>query len=63
MGRELWKKLDTIKKPTIAAINGHALGGGLELSLCCHFRIAADSPGIKLGLTELNGEAPSVCRG
>jgi enoyl-CoA hydratase/carnithine racemase len=54
MGRELWKKLDTIKKPTIAAINGHALGGGLELSLCCHFRIAADSPGIKLGLTELN---------
>ena len=54
MGRELWKKLDTLKKPAIAAINGHALGGGLELSLCCHFRIAADSPRIKLGLTELN---------
>ncbi|MFH1154747.1 MAG: enoyl-CoA hydratase-related protein [Pseudomonadota bacterium] len=53
-GREAWRRLDRMSKPTIAAINGHALGGGLELALCCHFRIAADNPKIKLGLTELN---------
>lgn len=53
-GREFWRRLDRLSKPTIAAINGHALGGGLELSLCCHFRIVADNPKIKLGLTELN---------
>ena len=53
-GRQTWRRLDRMAKPTIAAINGHALGGGLELSLCCHFRIVADNPKIKLGLTELN---------
>ncbi len=53
-GRETWRRLDRMAKPTIAAINGHALGGGLELALCCHFRIAVDNPKIKLGLTELN---------
>lgn len=54
MGRALWTKIDTLEKPTIAAINGHALGGGLELALSCHFRLVADKPGLKLGLTELN---------
>ncbi len=52
--RALWTRLDRFPKPLIAALNGHALGGGLELALCCHFRLAADRPGIKIGLTELN---------
>lgn len=53
-GREVWTRLDRYSKPVIAAINGHALGGGLELALCCHFRIAANDPKLKMGLTELN---------
>lgn len=53
-GRQLWRRVDRFEKPIIAAINGHALGGGLELALCCHFRIMADSPKAKIGLTELN---------
>ncbi|MEO9337318.1 3-hydroxyacyl-CoA dehydrogenase NAD-binding domain-containing protein [Mesorhizobium sp. SB112] len=43
--------LETIKKPTIAAIHGTALGGGLELALGCHFRIA--DAAAKLGLPEV----------
>lgn len=38
--------------PLVAAINGHALGGGLVLSLCCDWRIANDDPKVKLGLPE-----------
>ncbi len=53
-GRSLWTRFDRLDKPTIAAINGHALGGGLEIALSCHFRIMADSPKAMLGLTELN---------
>lgn len=52
--RRLWTRIDRLRKPTIAAINGHALGGGLELALCCHFRYMADNPRARLGLTELN---------
>lgn len=53
-GRKLWRRVDRFEKPTIAAINGHALGGGLELALSCHFRIMVDSSKSKIGLTELN---------
>ena len=53
-GRTLWRRVDRFDKPIIAAINGHALGGGLELALSCHFLIMADAPKIKIGLTELN---------
>jgi enoyl-CoA hydratase/carnithine racemase len=52
--RELWRRIDRISKPVIAAINGHALGGGLELAISCHFRIMANAPGAMIGLTELN---------
>lgn len=52
--RELWRRIDRFPKPVIAAINGYALGGGLELAMCCQFRIMVDSPEAKVGLTELN---------
>lgn len=54
MGRELWRRIDRFPKPVIAVINGHALGGGLELALCCHFRLMAEDTGARIGLTELN---------
>ncbi|MBU2646353.1 enoyl-CoA hydratase/isomerase family protein [bacterium] len=53
-GCEIWRKIDRFEKPVIAAINGFALGGGLELALCCHFRIMVEAPKALVGLTELN---------
>jgi enoyl-CoA hydratase/carnithine racemase len=52
--RELWRRIDRFPKPFIAAINGYALGGGLELALCCQFRIMVNTPEAMVGLTELN---------
>jgi enoyl-CoA hydratase/carnithine racemase len=54
LGRELWRRIDRFPKPTFAALNGHALGGGLELAMACHFRIMVDDPKASVGLTELN---------
>jgi enoyl-CoA hydratase/carnithine racemase len=53
-GRRLWTRIDRFPKPVIAAVNGYAMGGGLELALACHFRIMADAPKAVMGLTELN---------
>ncbi len=46
------RSLETCGKPVVAAINGTALGGGLEVTLACHCRIAADNPKTQLGLPE-----------
>lgn len=47
------RKLETSGKPVVAAMSGTALGGGLEIALACHYRIAIDSPKTKLGLPEV----------
>jgi 3-hydroxyacyl-CoA dehydrogenase/enoyl-CoA hydratase/3-hydroxybutyryl-CoA epimerase len=49
----LLRRLETCGKPVVAAINGTALGGGLELCLACHYRVAADNPKAQLGLPEV----------
>ncbi|MDX2277786.1 MAG: 3-hydroxyacyl-CoA dehydrogenase NAD-binding domain-containing protein [Hyphomonadaceae bacterium] len=46
------RALETCGKPVAAALEGLALGGGLEIALACHYRVAADNPKIKLGLPE-----------
>lgn len=46
------RRLETLGKPVVAAINGAALGGGYELCLACHHRVAADDQGTQLGLPE-----------
>ena len=47
------RALETCGKPVAAAINGLALGGGLELTLACHYRVVADDSKIQLGLPEI----------
>ncbi|WNZ61797.1 3-hydroxyacyl-CoA dehydrogenase NAD-binding domain-containing protein [Myxococcus sp. MxC21-1] len=47
------RTLETLGKPVVAAINGAALGGGLEIALACHHRIIADVKGAQVGLPEV----------
>jgi enoyl-CoA hydratase/carnithine racemase len=50
---ETMGKFESVPKVVIAAINGHCLGGGLEIALCCDFRIAAEG-GYRIGLPEVS---------
>ncbi len=51
-GQRLMTRIEQLGKPVLAMVNGFALGGGLELAMACHLRIAADSA--KLGQPEVN---------
>src|SRR6476469_230022 len=52
-GQETVSRVETFHKPIVAAIHGACLGGGLELALACHYRIATDHPKTQLGLPEV----------
>ena len=56
----IMRRLENMSKPSIAAVNGYALGGGLELAMCCTLRVAANTaklglPEIKIGVFPANG--------
>lgn len=51
--KSVLRRIEKLGKPIVAAINGSALGGGLELALACHYRIALDNPKAKIGFPEV----------
>ena len=52
-GQRLFDLLERLPFPVVAAINGTCLGGGTELALACHFRVAAEDPRVEIGLPEV----------
>jgi enoyl-CoA hydratase len=66
-GQEVFRKLETMRKPSVAAINGYALGGGLELAMCCTIRVAVSEaklgqPEVKLGIVPGYGASQRLPR-
>jgi 3-hydroxyacyl-CoA dehydrogenase / enoyl-CoA hydratase / 3-hydroxybutyryl-CoA epimerase len=53
LGKMLFETIEKLAVPTVAAINGQCLGGGLELSLSCKYRIASDNSATKIGFPEV----------
>ena len=51
--KERQRRLENLRKPIVAAINGTALGGGLEIALCCNYRVVLNDPNIKIGFPEV----------
>src|SRR3954451_1104123 len=49
----LYRRIETCGRPWVCALNGTARGGGFELALACHYRVAADNPKTRLGLPEI----------
>jgi 3-hydroxyacyl-CoA dehydrogenase/enoyl-CoA hydratase/3-hydroxybutyryl-CoA epimerase len=52
-GKAVLRRLETLGKPVVAAVNGAALGGGLEICLACHHRVVLDDPKVQLGFPEV----------
>jgi 3-hydroxyacyl-CoA dehydrogenase/enoyl-CoA hydratase/3-hydroxybutyryl-CoA epimerase len=52
-GQSVMQQLEDLPFPTVAAVRGFALGGGLELALACTYRVGADEPALSLGLPEV----------
>ncbi|MEU4506699.1 3-hydroxyacyl-CoA dehydrogenase NAD-binding domain-containing protein [Streptomyces sp. NPDC024089] len=52
--KSLMRRLELLGRPVVAILNGIALGGGMEVALCAHHRIATDTPGSRFGLPEVS---------